>query len=98
MSVQNQKKLINRWIVSEISIIKNQILKTVNNFGVTQGNEKEHERHAKWLRELRAEKHNIKQSDINITRMIIKQIKRIPNWKSSGPDGVQSLWLKKLTA
>ena len=39
-------------------------------------NEKEHERHAEWLRELRAEKHNIKQSDINITEMITKQIKK----------------------
>ena len=39
-------------------------------------NEKEHERQAEWLRELRAEKHNIKQSDINITEMITKQIKK----------------------
>ena len=62
-------------------------------------NEKEHERHAEWLRELRAEKHNIKQSDINITEMITKQIKKKKtNWKSSGPDGVQVHWLKKLTA
>ena len=63
-------------------------------------NEKEHERHAEWLRELRAEKHNIKQSDINITEMITKQIKKKKktNWKSSGPDGVQGHWLKKLTA
>ena len=42
-------------------------------------NEKEHERHAEWLRELRAEKHNIKQSDINITEMITKQIKKKKN-------------------
>ena len=63
-------------------------------------NEKEHERHAEWLRELRAEKHNIKQSDINITEMKTKQIKKKKktNWKSSGPDGVQGHWLKKLTA
>ena len=42
-------------------------------------NEKEHERHAEWLRELRDEKHNIKQSDINITEMITKQIKKKKN-------------------
>ena len=33
-------------------------------------NEKEHERNAEWLRELRAEKDNMKQNDINITEEI----------------------------
>ena len=52
-------------------------------------NEKEHERNAKWLRELRAEKDNMKQRDINITTEMIKyQVKKILNWKSPGPDGV----------
>ena len=53
-------------------------------------NEKEHERNAEWLRELRAEKDNMKQNDINITTEMIKeQVKKIPNWKSPGPDRVQ---------
>ena len=30
--------------------------------------------------------------------MIKEQVKKIPNWKILGPDGVQSYWLKKLTA
>ena len=30
--------------------------------------------------------------------MIKEQVKKIPNWKSPGPDGVQGYWLKKLTA
>ena len=52
-------------------------------------NEKEHERNAKWLRELRAEKDNMKQRDINITTEMIKdQVKKILNWKSPRPDGV----------
>ena len=52
-------------------------------------NEQEHERNAKWLRELRAEKDNMKQRDINITTEMIKdQVKKILNWKSPGPDGV----------
>ena len=60
---------------------------------------KEHERNTEWLRELRAEKDNMKQNDINITtEMIKKQVRKIPNWKSPGPDGVQGYWLKKLTA
>ena len=36
-------------------------------------NEKEHERNAEWLRELRAEKDNMKQNDINITTEMIKE-------------------------
>ena len=36
-------------------------------------NEKEHERNAEWLRELRAEKDNMKQCDINITTEMIKK-------------------------
>ena len=49
--------------------------------------------------ELRAGKDNMKQNDINITTEMIKvQVKKIPTWKSPGPDGVQGYWLKKLTA
>ena len=40
----------------------------------------------------------MKQNDINITEMIKQQVKKILNWKSPGPDGVQGYWLKKLTA
>ena len=61
-------------------------------------NEKEHERNAEWLRELRTEKDNTKQSDINITtEMITKQVKKIPNRKNPEPDRVLGYWLKKLT-
>ena len=60
-------------------------------------NEKEHERNAEWLRELRTEKDNTKQSDINITtEMITKQVKKIPNRKNPEPDRVLGYWLKKL--
>ena len=41
----------------------------------------------------------MKQNDINITiEMIKQQVKKIPNWKSPGLDGVQVYWLRKLTA
>ena len=41
----------------------------------------------------------MKQNDINITTEMIKeQVRKILNWKSPGPDGVQGYWLKKLTA
>ena len=68
--------------------MKKQMLKRVNNFGVTWDNEKEHERNAEWFRELKAEKDNMKQNDINITEMIKEQVKKIPNWKSQGPGEV----------
>ena len=52
-------------------------------------NEKEHERNAEWLRELKVEKYNMKQNDINITIEMIKRTsQKIPNLKSPGPDGV----------
>ena len=39
----------------------------------------------------------MKQNDINITTEMIKeQVKKIPNWKSPGPDGLQGYQLKKL--
>ena len=68
--------------------MKNQMLKQVNNFGVKQDNEKEHEINGEWVRELRAEK-DMKSNDISITEMIKEQVKKIPNRKSPGPDGVQ---------
>ena len=62
-------------------------------------NEKERERNTEWLRELRAEKGHMKQNDINITTEMMKeQVKKILNWKSPVPDGVQGYWLKKVTA
>ena len=69
--------------------MKNQMLKQVHNFGVKQDNEKEHEINGEWVRELRAEKDNMKSNDISITEMIKEQVKKIPNRKSPGPDGVQ---------
>ena len=60
-------------------------------------NENKHERNAEWLMDLRVKKDNLKQNGINITTEMIKeQTKKIPNWKSPGPDGVQGYWLKKL--
>ena len=32
------------------------------------------------------------------TSMVKQQIKKIPNWRAPGPDGVQGFWLKKLTS
>ena len=39
------------------------------------------------------------QDNITITtEMVIAKVKKIPNWKAPGPDGVQGFWLKNLTS
>jgi len=30
--------------------------------------------------------------------MVIKQSRKIPNWKAPGRDGVQGFWIKRLTS
>ena len=76
------------------------MLTRVNNVGVIYGIIRKNMKvNAVWLRELRAEKDNMKQTDIEIlTEMITKQVKKIQHWKIPGPDGVQGYWLKILTA
>ena len=62
------------------------------------GRKVHHKREAAWLRDLRANKNDEKQNDIKITiDMVTKQLKKIPNWKYPGPDGVQGYWLKNFT-
>ena len=76
------------------------MLTRVNNVGVIYGIIRKNMKvNAVWLRELRAEKDNMKQTDIEIlTEIITKQVKKIQHWKIPGPDGVQGYWLKILTA
>ena len=46
----------------------------VNNFGVTYGIMRNNmKKNSEWLRELRAEKDNMKQNDINISTEMIKR-------------------------
>ena len=68
-------------------------------WGELWGNEKEHNRKAACLEELRRKKRNVKQDNVTITEEKIRsQSKRMANWKAPGPDGVQGVWLKKLTS
>ena len=62
-------------------------------------NKVQHNKRAEWLEELRNNKPNVLQNDIEITtRMVKQQVKKISNWKAPGPDGVQGFWIKKLTS
>ena len=59
-----------------------------------------HNENAEWLRTLEEELVDIGiQENIQINLIKLKkQITRIPNWKSPGPDGVQGYWIKNLSA
>ena len=60
--------------------------------------EKEHNKQAKWLQDLRDEKGEESiQEKVTITvDMVKKQCKKVPNWKAPGKDGVQGYWIKNL--
>ena len=52
------------------------------------GAEKSHNKNAEWLKELGAERNEIKQGNIQTTaEMITQQTRKIPNWKCPGLDG-----------
>ena len=56
----------------------------------------DHKKDAKWLQDLRSEVNVKKQEKIDITTGSLKKIlRRMPNWKSPGPDLVQGFWLKE---
>ena len=61
--------------------------------------EKEHNRQAEWLQDLKREQSNVNMEDMEITEeMVKKQSRKIPNWKAPGRDGVQGYWIKKLSS
>ena len=62
--------------------------------------EVQHNKNANWLHEFRNEVENTSvQESIDITDEKVKDIlKRMPNWKAPGPDGVQGFWLKNFTS
>ena len=59
-----------------------------------------HNEDAEWLRELEKDLGDIEQQeDIIIDLSSVRaKLKKVPNWKSPGPDGVQGFWLKNLTS
>ena len=56
---------------------------------------------AEWLKNLEEDLADDveRQNDIKTTtEMMKKQLRRSPNWKAPGPDGLQGFWLKNFTA
>lgn len=60
----------------------------------------EHNKNAEWIQDIKSDLQNKpKQEDIVVTRDDVKmQVRKLPNWKSPGPDGIQGFWLKKFVA
>ena len=59
-----------------------------------------HNKDASWLKELEEDLKDIElQHNIIIDeKKVSSKVRKIPNWKSPGPDGVQGYWLKNLTS
>ena len=59
--------------------------------------EKEHNKEAKWLSDLKEEIVKLEQQNVVINEdKVKKQCSKMPNWKSLGHDGVQGFWIKRL--
>ena len=62
--------------------------------------EKGHNREAEWLKDLKNELENeehLQESVVKGEEMVIKQCRKMPNWKAPGKDGVQGYWIKNLS-
>ena len=59
----------------------------------------DHNRDAKWLKDLQSEVNLTKQEKVDITKESLKKILgRMPNWKSPGPDLVQGFWFRNFSS
>ena len=76
-----------------------QMQKKVKGFGEILSAEKGHNREAEWLTGLKNDLENeehLQESVITSVQKVIKQCRKMPNWKPSGKDGVQGYWIKNL--
>ena len=59
--------------------------------------EKECNKEAKWLSNLKEEMVKLEQQNVVINEdKVKKQCSKMPNWKAPGHDGVQGFWIKEL--
>ena len=56
-----------------------------------------HNADAKWLNDVKEELKEVRQQDeVHITAAKVKkQLRKMPNWKAPGPDGVRGFWFKQ---
>lgn len=55
---------------------------------------------AEWLKEIELELENVNiQENVEITKEnVTMQLKKMPNWKAPGLDGIQAFWVKRFTS
>ena len=61
---------------------------------------KGHNREAEWLKDLKNELENeehLQESVVISVEKVMRQCKKMPNWKGPGKDGVQGYWIKNLS-
>ena len=58
----------------------------------------DHNRDAKWLKDLQSEFNVTKEEKADITKESLKIFGRMPNWQSPGPDLAQRFWLKNFNS
>ena len=59
--------------------------------------EKEHNKKANWLSDLKKEMAKLEQQNVVINDEKVKtQCRKMPNWKASGHDVVEGFWIKRL--
>ena len=65
-----------------------------------QDNPVDHNRNAEWIMTVEKEFESFTQQDnISITKEDVSiYLRKIPNWKVPGPDGLHGFWLKKYTS
>ena len=61
---------------------------------------KEHHKDAEWLKDVKIElERDEGQNKIDITKdKMMRVMRKMPNWKSRGPDNVQGYWLKEFNS
>ncbi|XP_030760815.1 uncharacterized protein LOC115885926 [Sitophilus oryzae] len=78
------------------AIDSNQLNQYWNNIWSSQG---EHQINAAWINQEREKHQNVRMEDTIITlRDVESAIKKLPNWRSPGHDGIHNFWLKKFSA
>ena len=62
--------------------------------------EKGHNREEEWLKDLKNEledEEHLQESVVISVEKVMKQCRKMPNWKARGKDGVQGYWIKNLS-
>jgi len=95
----NQKKLFDELDGVERETVVPDAEESTRFWSDIWDNSVKHKENPEWLKNVEDELAGVGvQEDIRIeTPKLRKQIRKIPNWKSPGPDGVQGYWIKNLT-